>query len=497
MINWNSIEERKKVIDERIKSQANIARKRASLKRHRVFKGHLHGYVQETIAAQTTSETSAEMPIISSVNLTKAVVTNEASIYRNEPVRRYSGSNNTETQKVLENVYFDGEYNKGFKKANRAFRLHQQCWVQPMLKRSTKKISLRVLYPHHVDVIPVDGDIEGTDAIIVSSFDPRATSSEGSERAAERYVVWTDSLNLVMDGNGALIGKIVPNPIGKNPIREIVDEKEFEVYADNGDSLTDFTVQYNVALSDLNQMLRLQGFSIMVYTAVKETVPNRVRLGPNTFFHIPINPNDPNATGKLEAVNPTPNVEGGLKFIETLLSNFISSRGQDTKMISSSLNNSERFASGVERMLAMIDRFEASKDDIDVFHKAEDEVFDITKRMLAYYSTHGNLLDKKYKVNSSVESMQMTVIYSKPEAVKTDEDKILYAKEREALGLWSLIDVLMYLDDIDEDAAIANLKLVAKRKATLKLILGTEDPENGEGDKNGKAEEAESESVAS
>lgn len=459
--NWENLEYRKSILKS-IKDPANVARKKASYKRHRVWRGHLHDYVKDAIKVQMSEKTAEEMPIISSVNLSETIINNEASIYKNTPTRNFQEITDTDKE-ALDLVYFDGKFNKGFKKANRCFRLHRQCWIQPMLKNG--KITQRVLLPHHVDVVASSADPETNEAIIVSSFNPSLVTDE-KKAADERYSVWTNEINFIMDGNGALKTKITPNPIGMIPIREVSDDKDFTQYVDFGDTLTEFTVQYNVGLSDVQQIVRLQGFGIIVYKAVKETVPNSIRLGPNVLLHIPINPANTEATGDIQVVSPNPNIEGAIKQLESLLSNFLSSRGHDTKMIAGALGQADRFASGLERLLAMIDRFEASKDDIELFHGVEDEVFEVTKRYLAYYSK-SNKLGKKYHTSAKIMNSSMSVQYKRPEIVLSETEKVAYAKSRMDLGEWTIIDAIMYVNEVDEDEAIKRYK----RKQKLELML--------------------------
>jgi hypothetical protein len=104
-----------------------------------------------------------------------------------------------------------------------------------MLVPKNGKLELRVLKKHQVDVIPRDDNPEMAEAYIVSSFEkdlsfyqaytpetsnnePFSNSMRGdgiNQRIADqddyrrkmRFLVWTEDMNFVMDGNGKIIGE--------------------------------------------------------------------------------------------------------------------------------------------------------------------------------------------------------------------------------------------------------------------------------------------------
>ena len=78
--------ERKKLI-ETINSNDNKSRKAESLRQQEIYQDRLFQYVKENLEGTFDAKTVKEMPIISSVNLVKRIVKEEASIYRESPKR--------------------------------------------------------------------------------------------------------------------------------------------------------------------------------------------------------------------------------------------------------------------------------------------------------------------------------------------------------------------------------------------------------------------------
>ena len=81
MGNWLDINYRKSVISE-IKGEENKRRKAESLKQFEIFNDRMDQYVVEYLKKQFSAATVREMPVVSSINLPKRIVTQEASIYK-------------------------------------------------------------------------------------------------------------------------------------------------------------------------------------------------------------------------------------------------------------------------------------------------------------------------------------------------------------------------------------------------------------------------------
>ena len=460
-------EDRKKIL-ESLKSAENIDRKARSYKQYEILKDRIHDYVVEHLKSQFDADTVRMMPIISSINIAKRMLSQEASIYRDEPVRTFSGIEDPDVE-AMKAIYSDGRFDSKMKKANFYFKAFKdQCVVQVILIDGA--ITLRVLAPHQFDVVPDAANPEKAFAYLVN-LKPRAKDPKD-----QRFTVWSDEWNFIMDGNGLIQSspQHLKNDLGLMPFVDIAGDKEFSFFVDLGETDGDFTVQYNAALSDLQNICRLQGYAQAVYIGDPKSMPSSIKIGPNVVLKIPINPDQPVQNTDFKFVTPNPDIEGSIKQIEQLLANYLTTRGIDTKSIAGKLDGTQAYSSGIERMLAMIERFEASKDDLSVFTWAEKEIFKIVKAWVEKYS-RTQYLKKEYWGGAKLPNAVQSVAYSKPTSIQTDDERNKDLEFRIKHGVADAVTILVETKGMSEEAALEEVKKLAKRKADLKAFLAPED----------------------
>jgi hypothetical protein len=235
-------------------------------------------------------------------------------------------------------------------------------------------------------------------------------------------------------------------------------------------------------LSDLANIVKMQGYAQAVVSASKR--PTNLAVGPNKIIFLE---QDPAATvqPKFEFVSPQPDIANSLEFLETLLRLFLTSRNIDPKAISGKLDG-QSFNSGVERLLAMIDRFSASQDDLDLFKCAEIELFELMRdwsNVMQGVSDEMRLEDE-LNVATISDSVIASVQFNGPEAVKTDAEKLDVVERRMENGTMSTIGAIEMLDGVDKDRA---KEMVEEIKA--------EEKEVGEGEDDGEINEGSDESI--
>lgn len=501
-----SQEGRKKIVQE-IKSTENRERKAASFKESEVYSGRLHQYVVEELEEAFGIPAARKMPKISSVNLASRVVKEEATIYKEKPRRTLldgSGDQQEKTRLIYKDMMADSK----LMKSNELFKLQEQSLL--MMLPLNGKLSLRVLKSHQYDAIPNQFNPEVADAYILSVFDrddfienrksetPSGVvgtsskdvtlNSDGINQSIgdqddykagkERYLVWTKEHNFIMDGNGNILSETVDSPIkGHLPFIDIATNKEFEYFVRNSSSLTDFTVQYNMGLSDLNHIVRMQGWSQAIIKGDKKLMVNDMTVGVTKVLFLPVDPKAPVETD-FKFANPSPDLDGSIKFVEMLLANFLSSKGVDTKTVVGKAD-ANNFTSGIERLLAMIEKFEASLEDYIIFEKVEEQVFELVK---IWHNALANKkeLDKKYKTERFDEDLEISVSFKKPEMVQTVQEKLDYYSQRIAMSMSSTIGAVMDIDNMSRDEAVKSLgvveedeKMFVSSKNLLVLPQGT------------------------
>lgn len=470
---WASIEYRQRVIAA-IKTPYNIARKKESFDCWRIYNDKIDSYVKDYLISQLSEETANSMPIISSINIGKKIVKSEATIYNNAPKRVFTSDN----PEVYEEIYKDSCFDDTMRRANEYYKLMRQTLVQVYLDEG--KLKTRVIQNHNYDVIVSDENHERASGYVLSSFDrqligelPHMTEiriNESSYRMNERYIVWDNDVNFTMNGNGEIISQEVSNPLEMMPFVDVSSEKDMEYFVSAGDTLCNFTVQYNAALSDLQNIIRLQGYAQAIYKAPNELQPQFIKVGPTNVIRLVTDP-DNKSEVEFDFKTPSPNIEGSIKSLEQLLANYLSTRGADTNAISGSLGSTKTYASGVERMLAMIDKFEASRGDLDLFKNVEYKMFNIIKKY-AYVFSLTPYLDNKYTITVTSVNDSLSLTYNKPESIKTDQEKLDYLLMKEEQGLTDKIEILMELDGMTKEQAIEKLKSIKENNDEIKAISG-------------------------
>ena len=465
----------KRIIEE-IESDDNKRRKAEHQKRAHVFNDHLRPYVLSMLGKEFSPKTVDEMRTCTSINLSKRIVTEMASIYKRCPYRDYLNATE-EQENGIEAIYQAAKADVALKKANQKYKLHDQCAIQVIPKDGA--ITMRILSPHQYDVVPNPLDPERALAYIISVYDKTQLDSEtgnvkdiqgnyyGSKNeqqsrttnkkiadqedyqsARNRYVVWTAQENLIVNGNGEIL-EANPNPIGALPFIDVAADKDFEYWVRRGSGVTEFTLDFAVVCSDVVNTNRLQSYAQPVIVA--EKVPESVTVGPQHILFLPLDPSRPEVKPSFEFASPNPDLNASLSLMDRLVSMFLTSQGIDPKTIASS-GEGNKFTSGLERLLAMIEKFEASQDDIDLFRTVEEKLYTLFR--LWYDVIKGTeMLKPTLAFGNWDESIIQTVKYSGPEMIRTEADKEESVIRRLENGLMTKTEAIMELREVSLEKA--------------------------------------------
>lgn len=457
MINLADITVRKKLVDD-IKSNENKKRKYESYKQFECYMGRLRTFVLDYLLSQFSKQTVYSMPIIDSINISSRVVNKQAALYKSAPKRTFTNLNE-EQAKQIENWYLEENINSKFFKSNRYFKLQEQSFMM-LVPGVDKEMKCRVIMPHMIDAIPSDIDPEKADGYIISVHDKSwfVNSSDGYNESTadkddyltnvEKYLVWTKTENFMMNGKGEYISDIFPNPIGELPIIDIAEGKDYEFFVRGGQALTDFAIQYCGALSDLAQVVKMQGWSVGWLKGTPSVMPEEIVVGPNKVLKLAVDPNNPEAPLEFGYSSPNADIQGAMAYLEMLISNFLTSRGLDSNIISSK-GESQKFSSGIEKLLSMIDTFEASKQDMDVYQCAEREFFEILKKW------SNLMIQTPNKIFDFIipEDCELELKYEMPQNIQTTKEKLDTIQQRLELGLISKSEALAEDRGITKEAA--------------------------------------------
>lgn len=455
MVNILDQSTRVKIINA-IKNDENKKRKALSLAELEIYNDNITPFVKTYLSQFYSQETLKESPMISCVNVCRKVVNQEASIYKERPVRTFTNVS-PEVEDFLHNLYEQIGLDSKLLKSNQYYKLQRQNHIQLLPIKG--KIKARVLLNHQIDAVPMAEMPEVADVYIISGYDkgengytPKlnpasdnmdqvVADSEDYKPSVDRYAWWSGDLNFITDSKGNILSGLeksdVENPLGIPSIVEVSDDKDLEYWARQGSAVADFTVQFNAALTDLSQIVRMQGFSIAWFKGAKGTIPQNLIVGLNHVLRLEIDPSNPVDTD-FGFASPSPDLSGSIQYIEMLLSCFLSSRGIDPNTVSGKAQ-SEKFGSGIERLLSMLEKFEASKVDMSIYERVEKQLFELIKKMINVY-VPSKILD--YEISSIPQNAGIEVKFVRPEMVQTESDKMLSIEKRLELGLISQVEAI-------------------------------------------------------
>ena len=491
-----------------IKNPENLDRKDLSFKATEVFNGRIRQYVYEYLKTQFSANTCSEAPIQSGANLARRITKEKASIYNEPPVRHISGVEE-EQEKVLQSIYKDMGADHLMAKANEFYCLQNQCMIQ--VYPAGGKLRMRVLKLHHFDVIPDPMNPEEMIGVIINSYDKsnkrrsytsdspmgsyglqrpsRRDQSDGIDQdiaddddklRAERYEVWikeyynedgelVPALNFVMNGKGEVLSEDPLSPIKGLPFIDVCATKDYQFYASEHNAMVDFSIEYNALMTEIAMNHRMQSWSQAWMKGPKDLLPNTVEVGPTKVIMLP---SDDEGATDFGFATPGNGSSDGLAYAETLLAQFLSTHGIDPQIISS--ESGQKYNSGIERLLAMIEKFESSKSDFQLFERVERELFKVISMWVEALKDTGEL-DDKYKMASLPLDAAFSVAFNKPEGAQTQTEKLQFQERLIEMGLSSRVTATMELFNMPREEAEEYLAKVDEDE--VKAFALAEQPE--------------------
>lgn len=473
-----------------------------SLMQCQIYDGKIRPYVVKHLLNKGfTKQNIQEMPITGAVNISRKVAQAKAALYKTAPVRSFSGCTDAQADQI-ESLYNEVMMDSKLLSSNRLFEIQgRQNHVMVIPKMG--KLKMRVLKNHQINVIPFVEDPEVGEIFIISGYDEQTSelrekfSNNSNESIAdeddykselERYYVWSSSVHLKMDGKGKILSEDTVNPIAPFcPVIEVaVESKDFKYFLqeigdteESGDELSNFTVEYNTAVSMLHQCVEMGSFGQAILEAPADLQPIQIVVGPTKILRLITDPNMPNTKVDFRFANPSSDIASAQSFVLSLLAQFLSSQGLDPKSISGNADAGEAFTSGISRMLAMIKDLDGSKESEAIYSETEQKLFEIIK---AWVNIAGKstALDYDFKIP---EQTTLSVEYSKPEQVLTEDEKLSMLERKYELGVISKVDMIALLENKSIDEAktrLAEIEDVEMMAPKNKPVTTTETEEDSE-----------------
>lgn len=387
-------------------------------------------------------------------------------------------------EQSLQDIYHYCGINPQLRLANRYYKLCDQAALYIVPRKG--KVVARALTPKDYDVLPdaddpekafgyvlnvFDNNFQGVKDAHVKEEDPRYYQNARADkdisndadrtRKLERFVWWTDDNHFTTDGNGEIIPDAnadenddgVSNPIGRLPFVDIANEKDFQFFVKRGNNVAEFTIDLLTQFSDLAEVSRLQGYSQAIIYSHEE--PKDLTVGPNKVMWIKLPKDGQQSQPKFAFESPTPDLANALEIINVQLKMFLSSNGLDASTVSGDTPK-RAFTSGIDHLLANIDKFQASQEDIDLFRCVEEELWAILKLWLNLYqdvSGDDALIPELADVGKIDDDIDMDVVYPEPAIVQSQTEKEDSVIKRWDNSLLTTKDAVKELYDFDDEKA--------------------------------------------
>lgn len=438
----------------------------ASRQECKVFQGDLDSEVKAHLVSMLDEGTVTKMPKLSSFNIARRIIKQEASIYKEKPVRTYENLNEDQVQKI-ELINKDMKLDTMLSVSNSYYRLQASNLIFIMPKKG--QLRMRILKKHEYRRwLDEDGDTLG---YMISN-----TDLSGGDKTKEIHNVWTEKYNFRMDGEGKLLDAVegnvdITNPLNKLPFIEVTNSED--LYR----GIVKFCIEFNAALSDLYHIMRMQGWSQLIVKGPEELMERMsdLKIGVNSvlFLQTTQKGEDATETKPVDAqyISPSPDLAGSIKVIETLLSAFLTSEGIDPKAVSMS-GQASSYSSGWERLLALIEQFVATQEDFDLYKRVEESIFAIQKAYInTYKGASGDTINEKYMPQALNEEASISTTFKKPAMVETEAEKSTRLGNEIALGLRSKVSAIEEKYEVSKEKAQKMLKEIDAEKVVVKPVI--------------------------
>jgi hypothetical protein len=123
-----------------------------------------------------------------------------------------------------------------------------------------------------------------------------------------------------------------------------------------------------------------------------------------------------------------------------------------------------KFSSGVERLLSMLDKFQASKTDLEQMRWAEERIFKLMVAWSNYYQGNTEILEEDLQGGVIPEEAEISINFIEPDVVQTIAEKEDSAIKRIDKSLMTRKQAIMDLDGVDEATAEKIIKEIDDEK---------------------------------
>jgi hypothetical protein len=466
----------KKLIDD-IESSQNRERRQEEIKAFEVYSGKLHDHVYNRI--QDIYPKTYNSFSIADLNISRKVTDKRARSYKQRPIRQLATEMESESYNAM---LSDMNASAAFQWFDVYYNLHRHAalWFSYIVEDDDVKLMLRPLTPFQFSRVV---DLTGKTKVFIVNFpntelyestdtDGRKSLIQDSQQdtSCRRYAIWTDEQHVIVNVEGEnedcriMYEEIEGNEDSVNFVGKIP-----AVFAQEGDSaalpilnpitgqVIEFNQQYSVMLTGAS----LQTFGHLVLKHPSEQpMPNEIYNSLFTYSRLPQIEGE--TATELDYINPNPNLESQLQVLQNFGHQIITEHLGDGAQ---TVNGSDNFASGLDRMIAMSDISNIIESNQQIFARVENDLY------LVIRSFFEQLNDFRYKSDS------LTVKYPKAKPIMSEKEVLDNIKLKLDLGLIEKYEALLMLDpNMEPEVAKEKIERIKEEKqANVSQFMGTFD----------------------
>lgn len=415
---------------------------------------------------------------VSDISLSHKVLSKLSKAYKDRPIRTMGSGTD-----VLNEIYKEGNFNRGFKDFERDF--NRQGYGLLWVNLVNGKLCLHSLKGFESFVIrnEASGDLE---AVIINYPDSEITTTASSDTdymdqiiaesqndssAQSRiYAMWTKDhhsvwriqpsksnrgnfvktiMNMEIPGN-----EHMSNDLGILPF--VFASKSTAIDLPFLNPLTEQSIMYNVLQSDLLTSCALQGYGQLVTKMPEGMEVTRLNTGMTTAINLPL-VEGADEQADASYINANPDLKGMSDTIKEYAEQVLSQHGITSGQAAGEFN------SGLERLIANADVTDIIDSNQAYFAEIEEEVANIVK-----------VYGEKFGEFSIRKEDEFRVVFPKAKVTISDAETLQNIKTRMELGLITEVEAMQIIDpNLDDDDAREKLELIkAEKQEKLNSFMG-------------------------
>lgn len=416
-----------KIIAKRVNEPGRASARMQDYKRWLMFNGSTEEIIKEAISREyakpeTVEELSARLIPI---NFTNKIITKLAGVYTQEPLRRASDGNVSDTE-LLEQYIEEMCLNQRMKEANRYFKLFKRNLMEVYVDDEGEPY-VRNLPRHTYEVFSYSSLTPNRPDVVVKIV------RDDRDLMKQVLHIWSSESNFATNGNGDIIMQ-PDNPEGLNTYGTLpfiyINESSFSTDPIPDDDLMRMSIALPVILTDICWATKYQSNSILWTLGDVGTIPS----SPNSVVAMNFGPDGQEP--KIGQIKPEVDTDKVISMVQTLVALLLSTKNLSTSTVQAQLTT-QNVASGISKMIDNAESVEDKKDQQEYFRKAEHELWElIAENMIPAWRAAGMLspeFNKEFSKNFEVD-----VFFTEPKVMTSEKEQIEISEMRLKAGFSTL-----------------------------------------------------------